>query len=96
MKLKWWYIALFISLLVALISPLASAAPDGLEKVAEDKGFIEEAESSPYELIADYVFPGIENEAVATILAGVIGTVVIFGLTYGVARLVSKGNQGAS
>jgi len=96
MKLKWWHIALFISLLVAFISPLASASPDGLEKVAEDKGFIEEAESSPYEIIADYVFPGVENEAMATILAGISGTIVIFGLTYGVAKLLTWKKQGAS
>ena len=96
MKLKWWHIALLISLLVAIISPLASASPDGLEKVAEDKGFIAQAESSPYELMADYLFPGVENEAVATILAGIIGTIVIFGLTYGVARLLSRGKQEAS
>lgn len=90
MKLKWWHIALLVALLVAFISPLASSSPDGLEKVAEDKGFIEEAAEAPYELIADYLFPGVENEAVATILAGIIGTLAIFGLAYGVARLLRR------
>lgn len=88
MKLKWWHIALIASLLVALLSPLASGSPDGLEKVGEDKGFIEEAAEPPYELIADYLFPSVENEAAATILAGIIGTVAIFGLTYCAARLL--------
>jgi len=93
MKLKWWHIALVICLAVAFISPLASSSPDGLEKVAEDKGFIEEAVEAPYELIADYVLPGIENEALATILAGIIGTVVLFGAVCGLAWLVRGGKE---
>ena len=88
MKLKWWHVGLVICLAVALISPLASGSPDGLEKVAEDKGFIESALAASYNLIADYVFPGIENEAVATILAGLVGTVILFGVAYGAARLL--------
>ena len=93
MKVKWWHIALVIALLVALISPLASSSPDGLEKVAENKGFIEEAKEAPFEIIADYVFPGIENEIAATILAGLTGTLAIFGLSYGVARLLRRRKQ---
>ena len=90
MKSKWWLIALAICLAVATISPLASSSPDGLEKVAEDKGFIGLAEDAPFEIIADYAFPGIENEALATILAGWLGTLVLFGVTYGIARLISS------
>lgn len=87
-RLRWWHIALLLCVLVAVLSPLASSSPDGLERVAEDKGFIDDARGSPYEAIADYVFPGIENEALATILAGVLGTLVIFGLMYGAARMM--------
>ncbi|MBM3132537.1 MAG: hypothetical protein FJZ95_05830 [Chloroflexi bacterium] len=87
-RIKWWHVALFLCLLLAVLSPLASSSPDGLERVAEDKGFIDDARDSPYEAIADYVFPGIENEALATILAGVLGTLVIFGFVYGAARIV--------
>ena len=85
MKLKWWHIGLIIAFILAFISPLASTSPDGLERVAEDKGFSEEAREAPYQLMADYLFPGMENEAVATILAGIIGTGVIFGLVYSLA-----------
>ena len=88
MKLKWWHIALFLSFLLAVLSPLASGSPDGLEKVAEDKGFIGQAKDPPFKVIADYIFPGVENEAAATILAGIVGTAAIFGLTYGLARLL--------
>jgi hypothetical protein len=88
--MKWWHIALIVCLLVAVISPLASSSPDGLEKVAESKGFLDRAQDSPFQIIADYVFPGIENEAVATILAGVIGTLVLFGVAYGLAWLIKS------
>lgn len=88
MRVKWWHIALLVCLAVALVSPLASASPDGLEKVAEDHGFIEEAHEAPFQVIADYLFPGIQNEALATILAGIIGTVVVFAVVYGIARLL--------
>ena len=93
MRIKWWHIALLICLLIALLSPLASSSPDGLEKVAEDKGFIEEAHEAPFQVIADYMFPGIDNEALATILAGLIGTAGIFVITYGAARLIRFGKD---
>ena len=87
MKSKWWLIAFIICLLVAVISPLASSAPDGLERVAEDKEFIELAEEAPFEIIADYVFPWIENESVATIVAGIVGTILLFGISYSLGWL---------
>ena len=85
---RWWFYALIFCLLVATISPLASASPDGLEKVAQDQGFIESVQDSPFEVIADYVFPSIENEALATVLAGWLGTLLLFGVTYGIAWLI--------
>ena len=89
MKSKWWLIALVICLAVACLAPLASSSPDGLERVAEDEGFIGLGQDAPYQVIADYVFPGIENEALATILAGVVGTLVLFGAAYGLAWLIT-------
>jgi len=93
MKLKWWYGALFVALFLTLISPLASSSPDGLERVAEDKGFLEHAKGAPYTLIADYLFPGVQNEALATILSGLIGTIAIFGLVYGMAWMMRARRQ---
>ena len=90
MKSKWWLISLLVCLGVAAFSPLASSSPDGLERVAEDKGFIGLAHDAPFQLIADYVFPGVENEALATILAGLAGTLILFGVAYGVAWLVKS------
>lgn len=85
-------VALLVALAVAIfLSPFASSNPDGLERVAEDKGFLEQAEgkeviSSP---IPDYLFPGIGSERAATAAAGFVGTLVTFGVMYGVGRLVA-------
>ena len=89
MKSKWWLIGLVICLAVASFAPLASSSPDGLERVAKDRGFIGLAGEAPFQIIADYVFPGIENEALATILAGLIGTIILFGVVYGLAWLLT-------
>ena len=89
---KWWLIGLGVALLLATISPLASSSPDGLERVAEDQAFIDTAQSSPFEIIADYAFPGVENEAVATILAGWTGVLFMFGAVYGFSRLIMRNN----
>lgn len=88
MKSKWWLIALGVALVLAILSPLASSSPDGLERVAEDKGFLELAGDTPFQIIADYAFPGIENEALATIVAGIIGTLILFALVYGITWLI--------
>ncbi len=85
--LRWAAVGLVLALAVTLLAPLASPYPDGLERVAEDKGFIETAQDAPYEIIPDYVFPGISNEALATIAAGIVGTLIVAGAAFGVARL---------
>jgi cobalt/nickel transport protein len=88
MSKKWWLTALGVCLLLATFSPLASASPDGLERVAEDQGFIAQASPSPVSVIADYVFPGVNNAYLATVLAGWLGTLLLFVLAYGSARLI--------
>ncbi|OGO23628.1 MAG: hypothetical protein A2144_01340 [Chloroflexi bacterium RBG_16_50_9] len=92
--MKWWHVALIILVLVVVVSPLASSSPDGLEKVAEDKGFLGLADGAPFQVVADYVFPGIDNEALATILAGLLGTVVIFGVVYGIGWMIKSRKKG--
>ena len=88
MKSKWWLVSLLVCLAIASFAPLASSSPDGLERVAEDKGFIDRAQAAPFQVIADYVFPGVENEVLATILAGIIGTLILFGLVYALSWLL--------
>jgi len=85
-------LAVAVGLAVA-VSPYASSSPDGLNKVAADKGF-DGAESggsiqekSP---IPGYAFPGIENEKVAKGVAGFVGTLSVFALAYGIAYLLRR------
>ena len=80
-----WIFGLGIATLLAILSPLASAHPDGLEWVAGQKGFLEAARAPLYNIIPDYIFPGISNRALATIAAGVIGALIVFGVALGVA-----------
>ena len=75
-----WVGGLAIAILLAVASPLASSHPDGLEWVAEQQGFINAAQANPYDIIPDYVLPGVPDEALATILAGIIGVVIVFGV----------------
>ena len=66
-----------ISLIVVLLSPFASASPDGLERVAETLGFLDSAQPAPYEIIPDYTVPFLGETALSTIVAGVIGLIVV-------------------
>ena len=79
-----------LTLLLAALSPLASSHPDGLEWVAEEHGFIEAARDSLYNIIPDYVMPGVSNEALATIIAGILGAAIVFILAFAIARSEQK------
>ncbi len=92
----WVAAGLLIALAVALASPLADPNPDGLERVAEDQGFMELAQDAPYTIIPDYAVPGIESEALATMAAGVIGVVVMAALGWGLARGLRRRAPGSA
>jgi cobalt/nickel transport system permease protein len=89
---NWVYVGGIISLIVVFLSPLASADPDGLERVAENLGFIGVGQSAPFEIIPDYTLPFLGETALSTILAGVVGIVVV-GL---VMVLVGRGMKAKS
>jgi cobalt/nickel transport system permease protein len=75
---RGWVVAgALISLAVVLLSPLASADPDGLERVAGDLGFLSKGTSAPYQLIPDYILPVTGQTQLSTILAGLIGLIVV-------------------
>jgi len=78
-------------ILAMVVSPFASPFLDGLEKVAEDKGFLEKGEeavlSSP---IPDYVWPGIDNETVATSVAGMAGTIITLMVGWALAAVIKR------
>lgn len=88
---KGWWWGLVAALLVAgLLSPFASSSPDGLERVAEDHGFLEKGFNLIAGPLADYVMPGIRSTSLATALAGVVGVLATFGLAYLVGRLLAR------
>jgi hypothetical protein len=81
-------LALAIGLATA-VSPFASSHPDGLEKVATDKAFIDDgtAHAGP---IADYAFPGVKDERLATGLAGFTGTLLVFAVGFGLVTIARR------
>ncbi|OGP93116.1 MAG: hypothetical protein A2156_08290 [Deltaproteobacteria bacterium RBG_16_48_10] len=98
----WIWIGLGVSILLALLlSPFASSSPDGLEKVAEMKGFKEKGEGWKlwkYAPLPDYAIPWIKNEKMSTALSGLLGTLAIFFIAFGIGKLLrrSPGEKGIS
>lgn len=82
-----WIGGLAIAVLLAIASPLAASQPDGLEWVAGQQGFLQNAQAPAFEVIPNYVLPGVSNEALATILAGLIGVIIVFGVALLIAYL---------
>ncbi len=89
---------LIISMGLALfVAPFASPWPDGLDKSAESLGFAdrETSERSIPTLIPSYKMPGIASEGLATGVAGVAGTTVVFVLSWIGARALVRRKRGA-
>jgi len=82
----WIFIGGLVALFVVSLSPLASTDPDGLNRVAEDLGFIQTAQSSngPF---AGYAVSLFESGSVSKIVAGLIGVIVVVA----VIILISRG-----
>lgn len=92
MNKKDIYTGLFIALVLSgAISMFASGRPDGLEKVAKDKGFLEKGQKSIFTSpLSGYLWPGVKNERLATSISGIAGTLVVFGFGYGLAVLLRR------
>lgn len=79
--------------LAVFASPYASSSPDGLEQVAESKGFLADGRlhsiqaSSP---VPDYAFPGIDDPRLATALAGLVGTLLVALVGIGIVVLARR------
>jgi cobalt/nickel transport protein len=85
-----------------LMSPLASKSPDGLERVAEDLKFSDRATPVPpaqklpfYKVFDEYALRGVPA-AMATPLAGLVGTLVTFGLTWGAGKVLVRPQASAN
>ena len=86
----WWLVGLAIAaLIVIVLAPLASPDPDGLERIAEDKGFLGNAVAAFYELLPDYTIPGLDGNG-STIVVGLLGIVIVFVLMVGLGRVLAR------
>jgi len=76
----WVVGGVLVSLVAVLLSPLASSNPDGLERVAEDMGFLHLGQSAPFQILPDYTVPFLGETPLSTIVAGAVGALVLLGL----------------
>jgi cobalt/nickel transport protein len=76
--------------LALFVSGFASSSPDGLEKVAGDKGFLQTARDHLFAdgPLADYTVRGIDNERLSTGVSGLIGVLVTFGVGFALFALL--------
>jgi cobalt/nickel transport system permease protein len=81
-----------IAVVLALLSPLASSAPDGLEHALELLGIAGGSgptAQSPVGVLPDYTIPGLEG-GLSTILAGLVGVLIVVALGYSIAMLIRR------
>ena len=97
-----FYLGFFgFSCFVAIaLSPWASSQPDGLDRVAQDLQFAEKAveTASPIPIAAqlkDYQVQGLPAP-LGTSVAGLFGTLITFGVTWGLGRWLSQKNTSPS
>lgn len=79
-------------LLAGVASYYASSNPDGLERVAEQTGFLDSAEDSPTgdSPMADYRTDGVDDDRVSGGLAGVVGALLVLVLAGGLFAVVRR------
>jgi cobalt/nickel transport system permease protein len=89
------YFALIVIGVLLLVAPHASQLPDGLNKVASSLGFEQKATEPPAlaSPLKDYQLPGVESSATATIVAGIIGAIAVFALSFLLARVLARRPQ---
>lgn len=81
--------------LAVFISPFAASSPDGLERVADDKGFIEKGRTRQVfpAPLADYFWPGIRNQKLAVALSGLAGTLAVFIIASGLGIYLKRSRK---
>lgn len=90
----WIISGILVSLIAVTLSPMASGNPDGLERVAEDLGFLNQGLESQFRIFPDYTIPIFGDTPLSSVLAGIVGAVVIAGLIILVGRnLRRKGEK---
>ena len=92
----WVVGGLAVALAVVLLAPLASADPDGLERVAEDIGFLDQAAEAPYQVLPDYTIPFLGESGASTIVAGIVGVLVVAGVALGTGYVARRPREAPS
>ena len=92
--LGWVVVGSLIALAVILISPFASANPDGLERVAIDLGFIHTGMDASYNILPDYTIPILGESGVSTIVAGLVGAIIVALIAVGLVKLLRRKPSG--
>ena len=90
---KFLILGLLVSALLAGgASFYASSSPDGLEKVAQEVGFIDTAKdhANSDTALADYGVKGVENERLSVGVAGVIGVIATGAISGGLFLLLRR------
>jgi len=93
---SWAIIGLIAALLVVLLAPFASGHPDGLEWVAGLTGFSESAQDAPFKLLPDYTIPLLGETGLSTILAGIVGGLVVAVVLISLTKLLRKSGRVAN
>jgi len=86
----WIFAGILISLLAVLLSPLASANPDGLERVAADMGFLHMGQNAPFQILPGYTIPFLGDTTLSTVVAGAVGALVVLGLVIVIGQTLRK------
>ncbi|MCC5603285.1 energy-coupling factor ABC transporter permease [Nostoc favosum] len=93
-EFRGWSVPIVTIFLIAgVLSLFASAWPDGLEKVAENTGFIDLASKVRVIVptpLADYGIEGLGP--IGTSIAGLVGATVCFAVAFGIAKVVKPKN----
>jgi cobalt/nickel transport system permease protein len=92
--LGWVVVGSVVALAVILISPFASANPDGLERVATDLGFIDTGVEASYNILPDYTIPFLGESGPSTIFAGLIGAIIVALIAVGLVKLLRRKPSG--
>lgn len=93
---SFYFIGFGISLFIAtVVSVFASGQPDGLERVAEDLDFAQRGNGDltmpGSDFLADYKLKGVPAP-LATPLAGALGAIAVFGITWGLGKGLGRNN----
>ena len=87
----WWVAGLLLAAAVVIVlAPLASSDPDGLQRVAIDSGFAEQAQATGLGLLPGYSIPVLGDGPLSLIVAGLVGVIVIFVAMWLLGRVLSR------